>query len=159
MRVKMMLVPVMVITLLASVLPGWLDAQVIPAVKATVPFSFWAGDRLMPAGSYQIGRMVRFGNTLRFDYEGSRAMLLSGNCKARDNAELKLVFRRYSTSYFLTDVWMEGVSATCRKAQWSASTRQCSRTKSSSCSQKSSSTSQKNGNANRRGRWERGECA
>ena len=77
-------------------------------IKGDVPFSFYAGSRMLPAGQYSI---TDTGNQL--------AMLLSSGPKGieflmpkttdlRSDLQVpKLVFLRYGDEYFLAEIWSD----------------------------------------------------
>jgi len=82
-------------------------------VKVDVPFSFYAGDRIYPAGEYLLSSTSINSSVLRIDGdpEVQSAFLPSIACAALEpSGQTKLVFHRVGSSYFLSQVWVEGNS-------------------------------------------------
>jgi hypothetical protein len=74
-------------------------------MRATVPFDFQAGDRLMPAGEYVIherGPWVIFNHV---DGKAASALLTFGASGRGPAQNARLEFNRYGSAYFLTAVW------------------------------------------------------
>ena len=86
-----------------------LQAQVLDA-RADVPFDFWLGHTLMPAGQYSIYHS--FAGTLAIKGEdGARAtavILANRSSRVTSQPEGKLQFMRYGDIYFLSNVWAPG---------------------------------------------------
>lgn len=85
----------------------------IGQMRASVPFQFLAGDKVLPAGEYRVevnplsGRMV-----LRL-VDGSAGLYLSANpCDRPASAPAggMLVFQKYGNHYFLRTLWNPGQS-------------------------------------------------
>lgn len=75
-------------------------------MRATIPFDFRAGDKLMPAGQYFIqeqGAWVR----LRAAGNGKQnvAFLTNGALGVDPSHSARLDFSRYGNAYFLTAIW------------------------------------------------------
>jgi hypothetical protein len=83
-----------------------LSAQEMVALHANIPFDFWVGNKLAPAGDYLI--QTWDGKTV-FREEGGRlvASWLLGIPESRVTAPERgeLIFHRYGGDYFLTTVW------------------------------------------------------
>jgi hypothetical protein len=82
-----------------------MHAQTV-GMRATVPFDFRAGDKLMPAGQYLIeehGSWV----ALRVAGSGKEAVaLLTNSALGPDSSHTaRLDFSRYGSVYFLTAIW------------------------------------------------------
>lgn len=94
------------IVLVLAVISARAAAQVEPTIKANIPFSFRAGETLMPAGSYRIRQVTRIWNMLEIEHNTDLVMLPAGNWEVPRNPVAKLIFRRYGDAYFLAQVWM-----------------------------------------------------
>ena len=82
-------------------------------VKVDVPFDFYAGDRIYPAGEYRLSSMHSSDAIIRIDGspEVQSANLPSNSCAdTRPSTQTKLVFRRIGSNYFLYQVWAAGNS-------------------------------------------------
>ncbi len=80
-------------------------------VRANIPFSFVVGNQPLPAGEYEIKRML--GNDILAiqDSEGNRAVALTLACESSAPSEkTELVFHRVGPYYFLWQVRTEGSS-------------------------------------------------
>ncbi|HYL39313.1 MAG TPA: hypothetical protein VEV17_25565 [Bryobacteraceae bacterium] len=82
-----------------------LQAQVLDA-RAEVPFDFWLGQKLMPAGEYLIYHMGTGAVMLqeRRDTRASAIFLAQPTSRA-DRREGTLEFTRYGNAYFLSKIW------------------------------------------------------
>jgi hypothetical protein len=92
--------------LLAATFSTTLPAQILDA-HANIPFDFWLGQKLMPAGEYL------------FYHVGTGAVLIEGRSDTRTRAvfvaepisrpdshhEGRLEFTRYGDTYFLSKIW------------------------------------------------------
>lgn len=95
--------------LLAACLSMGVEAQVLDA-RADVPFDFWLGHKLMPAGQYAISHSsVGTLAITREDGERATAVILA-NRSSRSAAQTdgKLQFTRYGEDYFLSKIWAPG---------------------------------------------------
>jgi len=82
------------------------QAQILDA-RAEVPFDFWLGQKLMPAGGYSIYHMGG-GVVLLRDENGNRAgvMLLADRVsRPEPHQDAKWEFTRYGDVYFLSKIW------------------------------------------------------
>lgn len=75
------------------------------SAKASVPFDFAIGDKVMPAGTYSVSEIgdceIRVANT-----ESSAVMLMRAQREERLGYQsAKLVFHKYGDKYFLAEVW------------------------------------------------------
>ncbi|MBK9166666.1 MAG: hypothetical protein IPM24_04285 [Bryobacterales bacterium] len=81
-------------------------------VVVDVPFAFYAGDRLMPAGEYVLGPLgdSTFDTLLMAAASGDR--LIVGNIfttASRKKVGTRVVFNKYpGERYFLAQTWVEG---------------------------------------------------
>jgi hypothetical protein len=77
-------------------------------MRATIPFAFRAGGKVLPAGDYTIQHS---GDTLIIQNEDrNHSVLLMTNSAIRANpsAMPTLDFNRYGENYFLSSVWTQG---------------------------------------------------
>jgi hypothetical protein len=84
------------------------SAQTPTGAKVKIPFDFSAGKADLPAGDYFITRST--GNVLRVrSADGKKTVLVNAplTIGSRDfKAGERLVFNRYGSEYFLTQVWL-----------------------------------------------------
>jgi len=90
------------------------SAQINPAAKVTVPFSFKVGSRTLEAGSYDV-RIVRSGlsaASLRLQRHGSREVetVLLQSVSGSSSDEFKLVFGEENGSKYLAGIATENSS-------------------------------------------------
>lgn len=83
-------------------------AQTKGDVVANIPFPFVVAGHTLPAGHYIISPMNQ--NTLRLHESTGPGMLVSTNAAQRPGSDdsSKLVFQRYESTYFLSQVWITG---------------------------------------------------
>jgi len=82
-------------------------------VKANVPFNFIVDKTEVPAGQYVIQPMGSAGTALALENAKHELvkLILPNSCQSSDaQAKTKLIFRRYGTRYFLSQIWTEGNS-------------------------------------------------
>jgi hypothetical protein len=75
-------------------------------VRANVPFSFLAGDRVLPAGEYKLAIDARTG-IIQFQPSADAGFYIASHCyTSRESAADRgaLVFHRYGDTYFLKRV-------------------------------------------------------
>lgn len=92
---------------LTALAPAASHAQEV--TEAKVPFAFQAGDKAMPAGEYQIRRVLPSSKAVqqiqRTDSSAS-TFVMTYPTDARDkDAVPKLIFNCYSDECFLSEVW------------------------------------------------------
>jgi hypothetical protein len=89
--------------LFLAVVCACLHAQTMN-MRATIPFSFRAGETVLPAGEYTIRHTER---TLILHKEGGPSAMLLTNAALRPGplADARLSFSRYGDRYFLSSVW------------------------------------------------------
>jgi hypothetical protein len=79
-------------------------------MKASIPFDFWVGETLLPAGTYTVGHL---GDALHLKEEGghSASAFRLTNAEYVRNArrDSALVFNRYGDTYFLAKVLRAGM--------------------------------------------------
>lgn len=87
--------------------PARSNAQHI--TQAKVPFAFQAGDTMMPAGEYQIQRVLpstKAVQLIRRTDSSASTFVLTNVVESRDkNADPKLIFHCYSNECFLSEIW------------------------------------------------------
>jgi len=81
------------------------------ALRATMPFSFYAGDQLLPAGEYEI-RAVGNGVVKLSNFEAQKSVVfftVGVNHVTANPISPRLTFNRYSDDgYFLSEMWWAG---------------------------------------------------
>ena len=79
-------------------------------MRATIPFTFKAGEAVMPAGEYTVRHSER---TLTLHREGGPSVVLFTNAalRLRPSADSRLNFSRYGEQYFLASAWSQGSGA------------------------------------------------
>jgi len=81
------------------------------SMKFEVPFGFVAGQATLPAGEYQLSRNEPVQGAVRLisSNGSSAAMCLTHGIQSnRPSGTTKLIFNRYGSHYFLSQVWSEG---------------------------------------------------
>ena len=76
-------------------------------LKANMPFGFYAGDQLMPAGEYEIHAFGNGGVKIS-NYDAHKAIVfftVGLNQVTVDPISPRLVFNRYGEDYFLSEMW------------------------------------------------------
>jgi hypothetical protein len=76
-------------------------------VMANIPFDFRVGDRLMPAGEYNISAATDNGTLALLGPEAQFVSSHAAQLNAPSTAT-KLVFKKASGRYFLSQIWVEG---------------------------------------------------
>ena len=84
------------------------QAQVSQSIRGNVPFSFRVGNTVLPAGQYVV-RPLSSGSAA-FQIQSSEAkgksiMCLTYSASANSAQKSKLVFHRYGSTYFLSQIW------------------------------------------------------
>lgn len=77
---------------------------------AQVPFEFVVADQTLKAGEYRVAAIDQSGETIAIrNAAGDSAIRLSMSKERSDREKsAKLVFHRYGSTYFLSQVWMAG---------------------------------------------------
>ena len=102
-------------TLLGSILLLMATMASAQTVQVTVPFSFVAGSKNLPAGDYTIELNRRQGAMIlrSEDRSGKSVMMLANNSDwTRNPDKTYAIFQRYGAHYFLAEVWREGAGQT-----------------------------------------------
>src|SRR5436853_4032098 len=76
-------------------------------LMATIPFGFYSGDTLLPAGDYRIDPFEK-GVVKLFNRNTYTPMLVNTIAvrnSSREPVSAKLVFHRYGQDYFLSEMW------------------------------------------------------
>ena len=89
---------------------GAARAQSPVNIRVNVPFDFYVGDRLLPAGEYTVRRAVAgVTNTLIVAGRGERAARQTSRVESSREADAtQLVFHRYGEQHFLVRIWTVG---------------------------------------------------
>ena len=91
-------------------------AQVAKAddpMLVNIPFAFVAGNVTLPAGEYRVQKLNGGSAVLLISCADSSVstMVLSNAAEAKEiQTQSKLIFKRYESRYFLSQVWTEGSS-------------------------------------------------
>jgi hypothetical protein len=102
-------------TLLGSILLLMATMASAQTLHFTVPFSFVAGSKNLPAGNYifELNRENSTMTLLSEDRSGKNAMMAATNSEWAPNPDKTYaIFQRYGAHYFLASVWREGVGQT-----------------------------------------------
>ena len=103
----------LLLTLTLSLLLSAAAAYAQLDLAATIPFDFQVGEKVLPAGSYEIRMDVNTGLVqVRGRSNGEAATIGSFRVGGgpTPSAESKLVFNRYNSRYFLKEMWREHFS-------------------------------------------------
>lgn len=102
------------LSLFVAVVVSSVVAQGRPQVRADIPFSFHAGNTVLPSGKYTINRPASTNGMIlvRSEKGGKAAYVISNNKESANSPEnSRLVFRRYGDQYFLAQLWTKGDTA------------------------------------------------
>jgi len=90
----------------ASVANGQTGRQ----VKADIPFDFIVGDKTLHSGQYQVLKQTQAGEALAVRSADGKDSMIRLTSSAGDAGDMrtKLVFHRYGSTYFLSQVWING---------------------------------------------------
>ena len=90
-------------------------AQSSRSKVTNIPFSFTVGNKTLPAGQYKIAPYRTGGDTLWLvqSRDGGTSALVTTQSitSAESQDKSKLVFRRYGSQYFLSQIWTAGATA------------------------------------------------
>jgi len=89
---------------------GVASAQSTAPMNFRTPFAFTVGDQLLPAGAYTV-QVVSVTGTLLFSKpDGTASGFISSLPLQKTEFEnrSKLVFHRYGSSYYLSEIWTTG---------------------------------------------------
>ncbi|HEX8502546.1 MAG TPA: hypothetical protein VF659_18330 [Pyrinomonadaceae bacterium] len=88
---------------LATVSPAY--AKSVDGARAHVPFDFYVGERLAPAGEYGVRSLTGDDTTLRICNGRQGNTVLTNSASERGVGRSRLVFHKYGDQYFLAAVW------------------------------------------------------
>jgi len=82
------------------------------SMSIKVPFDFYVGERLLPAGEYTIARVVASSNTIRIISTSKHAATIFTVPVSvyRPVLQEKMVFNRYGNDHFLAQIWWPGTA-------------------------------------------------
>lgn len=107
-----LLITMAVSVFITAMAVGSAQAQNAATMTVTIPFDFSVAGKTLPAGDYLV-RMEDSRSTLKIQHrEGSAAALVIVSPVVRRDIQnqSKLVFNRYGTQHFLSQVWLAGSS-------------------------------------------------
>jgi hypothetical protein len=106
------LISVAAALVLSIVAAAQCGAQSVGVIQVNIPFDFQAGNRTLPAGEYRIERLSAEmeGIQLIRQSDGKAATLVTTlPSESKDGtAPARLVFYRYGSEYFLSEIWTDG---------------------------------------------------
>jgi len=79
-------------------------------IRADIPFDFVAGNKMLPAGTYNVSRPATGTLQIRnhkLDH-GIATVLVNAMESAKTQSSTRLIFNRYGDRYFLSQVWTVG---------------------------------------------------
>ena len=86
------------------------QAQSSSRMRATIPFGFYVGERLMPAGEYEL-QVLENGVARVFNLDTYASVMFntvrSAN-PAREFGPAQIIFNRYGEDHFLSEMWWAG---------------------------------------------------
>jgi hypothetical protein len=78
-------------------------------LTAQIPFDFIVADKTLTSGQYQVRRQTDSGVIVIRDADGKNSLMrLTNEASGRRDMGAKLVFHRYGSTYFLSQVWING---------------------------------------------------
>jgi len=100
----------MVTLALAAASAAVADGQSRGRLTAHVPFDFVVGDQTLRSGEYRVGAIDSSGDSIALrNSAGDSVVRLSAARERKDRVKTaKLVFHRYGSTYFLSQIWMAG---------------------------------------------------
>lgn len=85
------------------------QAQIVYPVKADIPFSFYVGEKLLPAGEYTITEQYQGVMEIRRDDGKEAAFFVTNGNQERQTPEAsELIFNRYGNETFLSRIEEQG---------------------------------------------------
>ncbi len=79
-------------------------------MRATIPFGFYVGDSLLPAGEYQL-QVLENGVAKVFNQDNYASVMFNtvrSSDPARQFGPAQVVFNKYGDDYFLSEMWWAG---------------------------------------------------
>lgn len=100
--------PFLILAAAAALQPaGYTQAGMM---NATIPFDFYVGKHLLPAGEYVVQPVAPEMQQIRSkDNKFAASMITMAIVTERRAAEEKLVFNRYGNTHFLAQIWWSGL--------------------------------------------------
>ncbi len=83
-------------------------AQTTPVAKAEIPFDFLAGQRVMPAGTYEITHSDNLLELRAIDQKTAEFLMVHAAYTVHTPSGSSLVFDRRGDKYFLRQIWTAG---------------------------------------------------
>ena len=83
-------------------------AQTTPVAKADIPFDFVAGQRVMPAGTYEITHSDNLLELRATDQKAAEFLTVHAAYTLHTPSGSSLVFDRRGDKYFLRQIWTAG---------------------------------------------------
>lgn len=84
------------------------NAQLNSPINVSIPFDFYVGDKKMTAGTYTIGRLSPLTSQtallLRRVDGKAQAVMFAVPMKASRKSDVSLLFNRYDTEYYLSEI-------------------------------------------------------
>ena len=102
-RICVSLLALSVLVSIATAAPT--SAKSVDGTKAQVPFDFYIGDRLAPAGEYSVRSLNDDESALRISNGRQGASVLTNSASETGKRRPRLVFHKYGNQYFLRAVW------------------------------------------------------
>ena len=102
-RICLSLVALSFLVSMATVAPAY--AKSVDGMKAQVPFDFYVGDRLAPAGEYGVTSLNDDESALRICNGRQGNTVLTNSATEMGEGRPRLVFHKYGDQYFLAAVW------------------------------------------------------
>lgn len=102
----------MVTLALAAASAAVANGQSNHPLKAQVPFEFMVGEETLAAGEYRVRSIDQAGDAIAISNRAGKSVVrLYSPATRRDAAKAaKLVFHRYGSTYFLSQIWRAGES-------------------------------------------------
>jgi hypothetical protein len=99
----------MVTLVLAAASAVVANGQQKAAMAAEVPFEFVVADQILRAGDYRVRTTGQAADLIAIsNSHGDSAVRNTTSCERRGKLDAKLVFHRYGSTYFLSQIWMAG---------------------------------------------------
>ena len=84
-------------------------AQSDMRLRVNIPFEFSVGQKLLPAGEYNVSYVVQGFLVIRsVDYSATYVFPTNSTRSSKTRNESSLVFNQYGDQYFLATIWTEG---------------------------------------------------
>ena len=84
------------------------------SIRATIPFEFSVGDKILPAGEYRIQQVNASSDLAMLQVTSAngeaRVLIRVQSIRADRTSRTALVFNRYGSSYFLSTLAIEGAT-------------------------------------------------